>query len=635
MDTDRITGTLNHETYARMHKESLEDPGVFWSAQAESLLTWYKKWDAAYTTKGTLDSEEWFTGGELNVSYNCIDRHVEAGHGDQVAYYFERNNGETVEISYRTLLTNVSKLANVLKSRGIKKGDRVCIYMPMIPEAIYTMLACARIGAVHSVVFAGFSSAALTTRINDAACVALVTAEVSYRGEKKIPLIEQVETTLPETPSVHTCLVVKASDSKRIPMDIEVDYETAMCAASETCVPEHMASHDPLFILYTSGSTGKPKGVLHSNAGYLLYAAMTHKYVLDYREGDVYWCMADIGWITGHSYLVYGPLANRATSVLYEGVPTYPEPSRPWQIVDKYKVNILYSMPTLLRSLVGYGNAYVEKYSRKSLRILGTVGEPIDPATWRWYHDVVGNGACAVVDTWWQTETGGHVIAPIPGVVTQKPGAAMIPFFGIEPVLVDQEGNILTGEAEGTLLLRGAWPGRMRDLYNDHERFLNIYCKPYPGFFVTGDGARRDADGHIWITGRTDDSLNISGRLIGTAEVESACVYHKDITEAAVVGVPHDIKGLALCVFICLKEGVAYTPSLKAELMETVSDRVGSFVRPDIVYVVPHLPKTRSGKVLRRVLRNIAQGNLDALGDLSTLSTDTDVIGALRSAKPV
>ncbi len=625
MNEDK-THALNEDKYKEMYAHSINDPSSFWGEQAEDFISFYKKWDKVHDFDEENSLVRWFDGAELNVSYNCIDRHVESGNGDQVAYHWEGNDGDRVDITYQDLLVNVSKVANVLKSLGVKKGDRICIYMPMIPEAVYTMLACTRIGAVHSVVFGGFSSASIKTRVDDAACSIIVTADVVKRGEKIIPLKANVDKIIDSCPSVTNCLVVDTGAGETIWGSKDVDYKKVVAEASDQCAPEPMKAEDPLFILYTSGSTGKPKGVLHTTAGYLLYASVTFKYVFDYRENEVFWCTADIGWITGHSYMVYGPLANRATSVLFEGVPTYPSASRPWEIVDKYKINTLYTAPTLIRSLMAQGDEFVNKTSRESLRILGTVGEPINPEAWQWYYDVVGEGRCSIVDTWWQTETGGHAIVPMPGVVENpKPGAAMMPFFGINPVLVDDNGNELEGEAEGSLLLRGHWPGQLRDLYNNHERFLDVYMKPFPGHYLTGDGARRDADGDLWITGRIDDTMKISGHLIGTAEVESAFAVHDGVSESAIVAIPHEIKGGSICAFVCLKEGVEESDDLKAELVKLVRAEVGPFAKPDRIFFVGGLPKTRSGKIVRRILRQVAVGQTANFGDTSTL-VDTEVI---------
>lgn len=624
---------IDKSRYEELYKQSLENPDTFWSAQAEQFITWYKKWDTVVSGDSLSGNYRWFDGASLNASYNCIDRHVESGYGEQVAFFWESNGGKTTEITYRQLLFHVSKLANVLRERGVRKGDRVCIYMPMIPEAVYAMLACARIGAVHTVVFGGFSSEALLSRIQDAGCTVVISADVSNRGNKTVPLAERVYDVLPSCPQVHTVLVVQTKEESISETPIIIDYQKAVATVSEECIPEHMEAEDPLFILYTSGSTGKPKGVLHSTGGYLLYAGMTHKYVFDYHEGDVYWCTADVGWITGHSYIVYGPLCNRATSVLFEGIPTYPDASRYWNIVDKYQVNIFYSTPTTIRMLMAQGDSFVTKTSRESLRTLGTVGEPINPEAWRWYYEVVGGRRCSIVDTWWQTETGGHAIAPIPGVAPAKPGSAMLPFFGINPVIVDESGAEIVGEGEGTLLLKGSWPGQMRSLYNNHERFLDTYLRPYPGYYLTGDGARRDGDGHLWITGRVDDTMNIAGRLIGTAEIESAFVLHPSVAEAAVVAVTHPITGFSMRAYVCLVSGASDSGALDAELIESVKTHVGSFAKPEKIVYVPGLPKTRSGKIMRRLLRKIAEGKTEALGDISTLAEPEVVEEIIRITK--
>lgn len=611
---------IDRVSYEKLYRESLKNPNSFWSAQAKQFITWYTKWDTIVSGDFLLGNNRWFDGASLNVSYNCIDRHVEAGHGNQVAFFWESNDGETVTITYSSLLIEVSKLANVLKERGIKRGDRVCIYMPMIPEAVYAMLACTRIGAIHTVVFGGFSSEALLSRVQDAACTAVISADVSKRGNKTVPLMERVYEILPSCPEVHTVLVVQTSEQAIKENETVVDYQKAVQNASENCTPEHMEAEDPLFILYTSGSTGTPKGVLHTTGGYLLYAAMTHTYVFDYHDGDTYWCTADVGWITGHSYIVYGPLCNRATSVLFEGTPMYPDASRYWNIVDKYQVNIFYSTPTTIRMLMAQGNSFVTTTSRTSLITLGSVGEPINPEAWRWYYEVVGDRRCSIVDTWWQTETGGHAIAPMPGVVDAKPGSAMLPFFGINPVIADETGTEIIGEGEGMLLLKGSWPGQMRDLYRNHERFLDTYLRPYPGYYLTGDGAKRDHDGHIWITGRIDDTMNIAGRLIGTAEVESALVLHPSIAEAAVIAVRHSITGFSMYAYVCPVSGTDHSENLDEELLESVKNHVGSFAKPGKILYVPRLPKTRSGKIMRRLLRKIAQGETKTLGDISTLA---------------
>lgn len=620
---------INATSYEKLYTESIDKPDIFWAKQATEFLSWYKKWKRVSPQGLSLVDAKWFEGGTLNASYNCIDRHIESGYGEQVAYYFESNDGVGTTITYATLRTEVSKLANALKNRGIKKGDTVCIYMPMIPEAIYAMLACARIGAVHTVVFGGFSSEALRSRVEGSGCTLILTAEISTRGNKIIPLKKRVLEILPLCQSIHTVIVVQNTDQCTEENDCILDYQKIIKSASDICPPTEMQAEDPLFILYTSGSTGKPKGVVHTTGGYLLNAAMTHTYVFDYHPGDVYWCTADIGWITGHTYSVYGPLCNRATSVFFEGIPTYPNASRYWNIVDKYKVNIFYSTPTTIRMLMALGDEFVKTTSRKSLVILGSVGEPINPEAWRWYYTVVGNSDCYIVDTWWQTETGGHAIAPLPGVITNpKPGAAMIPFFGIRPVIVNEKGNEIPHEGEGVLLLKGSWPSQIRDLHKDHERFIETYLRPYPGYYFTGDGAKRDLDGHLWITGRVDDTMNIAGRLIGTAELESALVLHDSIAEAAVVAVPHEIMGFSIYAFVCPIHGTEPSEKVDDELYELVKQHIGSFAKPEKIIHVPALPKTRSGKIMRRILRKIAQGETESLGDVSTLA-EPDVVNEI------
>jgi acetyl-CoA synthetase len=622
---------IDEDTYHAWYKRSVEDPQSFWAEKAIEHLHWYTQWKKVQSGTLAEGNVKWFEGGTLNASYNCIDRHIEQGKGGQTAIIWEGNEGETLTISYAELLVHVSRLANVLKSRGVKRGDRVCIYMPMIPEATYAMLACARIGAIHSVVFAGFSPEALSSRINDAQCTVVVTADVGRRGDKVIALKSRVDEAILKCPSVHTVLVVQTQEEQVSFASCDIDYHEAISQVSDVCEPEHMDAEDPLFILYTSGSTGKPKGVLHTTGGYLLYASMTHKYVFDYQEGDIYWCAADVGWITGHTYIVYGPLLNCATVVMFEGTPTYPSPSRYFEVIDKHKVNIFYSTPTAIRALMAYGNAFVESTSRASLVRLGSVGEPINPEAWRWYYEIVGNGECPIVDTWWQTETGGIAITPLPGASTLKPGSAMRPFFGIEPVIVDSEGRELIGEASGALLLKGSHPGLMRDVYGDHERFLDTYLRPYPGYYLTGDGVERDADGDLTITGRIDDTLNISGRLIGTAELESSLVLHVDIVEAAVVSIPHPIKGQSIFAFVTPVAGVEETLALYGELCQLVNREIGSFAKPDTILVTKFLPKTRSGKIMRRVLRKIASGEHDDLGDTSTLA-DAEVVTEIIEA---
>ena len=612
---------IDAEKYAAMYRQSVDDPEGFWAEQAKAFVTWSKPWDKVLDWDFTAGKIRWFEGGKLNVSYNCLDRHLET-RGDQVALIWEGDDpNEAKQVTYRELHAEVSKFANVLKSRGVKKGDRVCIYMPMIIEATVAMLACTRIGAVHSVVFGGFSPDSLKDRILDADCRVVITADEGLRGSKRVPLKANVDKAVKDCPNVHTVVVVKRTGGE-IDWNAARDvwYHEAMATASPECAPEEMDAEDPLFILYTSGSTGKPKGVLHTSGGYLVYAAITHKYTFDYREGEIFWCTADVGWVTGHSYIVYGPLANGATSLVFEGVPSYPDASRFWQVVDKHKVNIFYTAPTAIRALMREGDEPVKKTSRATLRLLGSVGEPINPEAWEWYHRVVGDSRCPIVDTWWQTETGGHLITPLPGATALKPGAAMNPFFGVVPAIVDSEGNVLEGECEGNLVITHPWPGQMRTVYGDHQRFIDTYFKTFPGTYFTGDGARRDKDGHYWITGRVDDVLNVSGHRMGTAEVESALVLHEAVAEAAVVGYPHDIKGQGIYAYVTLVKDTEPSEALRKELVALVRKEIGPIASPDLIQWAPGLPKTRSGKIMRRILRKIAANELDTLGDTSTLA---------------
>ncbi|MEO1925256.1 MAG: acetate--CoA ligase, partial [Gammaproteobacteria bacterium] len=597
---------IDSDKYHEMYERSVNDADAFWGEQADEFLSWFSKWDKVQEWDYNDVNINWFKGGKLNVSYNCLDRHLET-RGDQVAIIWEGDDPDVDKnITYKELHEEVCKLANVLKARGVKKGDRIAIYMPMIAEAAVAMLACTRIGAVHSIVFGGFSPSALKDRILDSDCQVVITADEGVRGGKHIPLKTNVDTAVSECPNVHTVLVVKrtgnvvAWDDNR-----DVWYHEMMAGVSSDCPPEEMDAEDPLFILYTSGSTGKPKGVLHTTGGYLLFVAMTHKYVFDYHDGDIYWCTADVGWVTGHSYIVYGPLCNAATTLMFEGVPTYPDAGRFWQVVDKHKVNTFYTAPTAIRALMGQGDEFVKKTSRESLRILGTVGEPINPEAWEWYYHIVGNEQCPIIDTWWQTETGGHLITPLPGATDLKPGSATLPFFGVEPCLLDDKGNEIEGVGEGALCIKRSWPGQMRTLYGDHERFKETYFTMYPGKYFTGDGARRDEDGYYWITGRMDDVINVSGHRMGTAEVESALVLHQDVTESAVVGYPHDIKGQGIYAYITLMNGVEATDDLKQELVKHVRSEIGPIASPDIIQWAPGLPKTRSGKIMRRILRKV------------------------------
>ena len=612
---------INAEQYEQMYRRSIEDPDGFWGSQAEQFVTWFKKWDKVQEWDYHTGSIKWFEGGKLNVAYNCLDRHLET-RGDQTAIIWEGDDpNDDKKISYRELHAEVCKLGNVLKDRGVKKGDRVCIYMPMIPEATAAMLACARIGAVHSVVFGGFSPDSLRDRILDSDCQTVITADEGVRGGKAVPLKANTDKALEECPNVHTVLTVQRTGG-----DIgwtegrDVWYHELVQNASTDCPAEEMDAEDPLFILYTSGSTGKPKGVLHTTGGYLLFAAITHKYSFDYHDGEVYWCTADVGWVTGHTYIVYGPLANGAISLMFEGIPNYPDNSRFWQVVDKHQVNSFYTAPTALRALMRAGDEPVKKTSRQSLRVIGSVGEPINPEAWEWYYHVVGDARCPIVDTWWQTETGGHLITPLPGAHALKPGSAARPFFGVAPAIVDAEGNLIEGEGSGNLVITRPWPGMMRDIYGDHQRFIDTYFKTYPGMYFTSDGCRRDADGYYWITGRVDDVLNVSGHRLGTAEIESGLVLHPKVAEAAVVGYPHDIKGQGIYAYVTLMAGIEESDDLKKELVQLVRKEIGAIATIDIIQWAPALPKTRSGKIMRRILRKVATNEVDQVGDISTLA---------------
>ena len=612
------------EQYETDYKRSVEDPEAYWAEQAANYLHWFKKWDQVLDWSFMEDDLhiEWFKGGKLNVSWNCLDRHLDT-RGDQTAILWEGDDpNEERAITYRELHADVNKFANVLKSRGVKKGDRVSIYMPMIPEAVVAMLACTRIGAVHSIVFSAFSPDALKDRILDSDCQVLITADQSIRGGKCLPLKVNADKALEGCPHVHTSVVVKrGGDPVDWTEDRDVWYHEAMENADPVCEPEQMDAEDPLFILYTSGSTGKPKGVLHTTGGYLLQASMTHKLVFDYKDGEVFWCTADIGWVTGHSYIVYGPLCNGAISLMFEGVPTYPDASRFWQVIDKHKVASFYTAPTAIRALMACGEDIVKKTSRQSLRLLGTVGEPINPEAWEWYYRVVGDERCPIVDTWWQTETGAHMLTPLPGATPLKPGSACWPFFGVQPVLLDDQGNEIEGNpASGNLAIKHPWPSMMRSVYGDHKRFYETYFQMYPGYYFTGDGAKRDADGYYWITGRVDDVLNVSGHRLGTAEIESALVLHPKVAEAAVVGYPHPITGQGIYAYVTLMAGEEYKDELKDELVQLVRKEIGPIAKVNIIQWAPGLPKTRSGKIMRRILRKIAANELDNLGDTSTLA---------------
>ena len=612
---------LSVSQYNEMYQKSIDDAETFWTEQASKFLTVFETWDQVSSSDFTTATATWFHGAKLNASYNCIDRHLEK-RGDQTAIIWEGDEpDQDLNISYRDLHEAVCRLSNALKARGVEKGDRVCIYMPMIPEAAYAMLACARIGAVHSVVFGGFSPESIKDRILDSDCRTVITADEGVRGGRIIPLKANVDTALDECPNVHSVFVVRRTGAEISWTEgRDVDYRQAVSLASAECAPEIMDAEDPLFILYTSGSTGKPKGVMHTTAGYLLGAAMTHKYVFDYHENDIYWCTADVGWVTGHSYIVYGPLANGATTLMFEGVPTYPDNSRFWQVVDKHQVNIFYTAPTAIRALMAAGNQPVSSTSRTSLRILGSVGEPINPEAWEWYYSVVGDSRCPIVDTWWQTETGAIMITPLPGVTDLKPGSATKPFFGVKLALLDADGNELDGPAEGNLVISQSWPSQIRSVFGDHERCINTYFSAYPGFYLTGDSARRDGDGYYWVTGRVDDVINVSGHRLGTAEIESALVLHDAVAEAAVVGYPHDIKGQGIYAYVTLMTGTEPSGTLSQELTQFVAGEIGSFAKPEIIQFAPGLPKTRSGKIMRRILRKIAANELDNLGDTSTLA---------------
>ena len=608
--------------YQAMYEESVRNPDAFWGREAKRL-DWIKPFTKVKNTSfdpGAV-SIKWFEDGRLNVSVNCIDRHL-SKRGDQTAIIFECDDpNDSRHITYRELHAQVCRFANVLKSHGVKRGDRVTLYLPMIPEAAFAMLACTRIGAIHSIVFAGFSADALAGRIEGAQSAVVVTADEGLRGGRKVPLKVNADLAAAKAGCVKSILVVRRTGGK-VAMQPGRDhwYDEEAKKVSAECAPEAMNAEDPLFILYTSGSTGAPKGVVHTTGGYLVYAAMTHQYVFDYQEGEIYWCTADVGWVTGHSYIVYGPLANGATTIMFEGIPTYPTPSRFWDVVDKHKVNIFYTAPTAIRSLMGAGEELVKKASRKSLRILGSVGEPINPEAWEWYHRVVGEGRCPIVDTWWQTETGGILITPLPGATALKPGSATLPFFGVKPEVVNPEGKVLEGACEGNLVLADSWPGQSRTIYGDHERFEQTYFSTYPGKYFTGDGCRRDADGYYWITGRVDDVINVSGHRMGTAEVESALVAHPNVSEAAVVGYPHDIKGQGIYAYVTLMEGLAPSEELRKELVTWVRKEIGPIASPDLIQFSPGLPKTRSGKIMRRILRKIAEDDFSSLGDTSTLA---------------
>ncbi len=630
---------IDDARYRSMYQESVTDPDGFWAARAREFIDWHSEWSEVSWSDLPAGRVEWFRGATLNASYNCIDRHLPA-RASQIAIIWEGDDpNDDKTITYQELHDEVCRLSHALTARGVAKGDRVCIYLPMIPEAAYAMLACARIGAIHSVVFGGFSPNSLKDRILDSDCRVLITADEGMRGGRPVPLKENAEAALAECPNVHTVLTVRRTGNPVTWNESrDVWYHDFVGAQPAEFEPAVMDSEDPLFILYTSGSTGKPKGVQHSTGGYLLHAAMTHRYVFDYHEGDIYWCTADVGWVTGHSYIVYGPLANGATTLMFEGVPNWPDASRCWQVVDKHQVNIFYTAPTAIRQLMSQGDEFVAATSRQSLALLGTVGEPINPEAWEWYHGVVGERRCPIVDTWWQTETGGIMITPLPGATALKPGSATRPFFGVQPALMDADGKLIDEtEATGNLVITSAWPGQIRTVYGDHQRVIDTYYAAYPGFYFTGDGARRDADGYYWITGRVDDVINVSGHRMGTAEVESALVLHEAVAEAAVVGFPHDIKGEGIYAFVTPMAGINQDmDALKDELVRLVRSEIGPIARPDAIQWAPGLPKTRSGKIMRRILRKIAAGDVEDLGDTTTLADPAvvDDLVANRGGEP-
>ena len=620
---------VSEEEFSDMYQHSITNPNEFWHEQASNYLEWISEWDQVSEHDFSKGQVSWFKGGKLNATVNCIDRHL-ASRANQTAIIWEGDDpDESNHISYQELHESVCKFSNALKERGVNKGDRVCIYMPMIPEAAYAMLACARIGAIHSVVFGGFSPESLKDRILDSDCQTVITADEGLRGSKRIPLKENVDEALERCPNVHSVIVIKRTGAEVNWVDNrDVDYHEITARMDLNCEPEPMDAEDPLFILYTSGSTGKPKGVMHTTGGYLLQAVMSHKLVFDYKEKEIYWCTADVGWVTGHSYIVYGPLANGATTLMFEGIPTYPNASRFWDVIDKHKVNIFYTAPTALRALMAQGDDPVKSTSRESLRILGTVGEPINPEAWEWYYRVVGGSRCPIVDTWWQTETGAIMISPLAGSTSLKPGSATKPFLGVLPALLDEDGKEIEGAGSGNLVIKSSWPSQIRSVYGDHQRCIETYYTMYPGYYTTGDGARRDEDGYYWITGRVDDVLNVSGHRLGTAEVESALVLHPLVAEAAVVGYEHQIKGQGIYCYVTLMTGENPNEELKASLVQLVSKEIGAIAKPDIIQWAPGLPKTRSGKIMRRILRKIAGNEIDNLGDTSTLA-DPSVVDEL------
>ncbi len=633
VDQKRFSNShVNDRKYREMYESSVKDPDAFWGEYARKFITWSKTWKTVSSFDFNNAKISWFEGAKLNACTNCIDRHLPEKE-NQIAILWEGDDpSEDRKITYRELHDEVCRFANAMKSRGVKKGDRVSIYMPMVPEAAVAMLACARIGAVHSIVFGGFSPDALKDRILDSKCTALITADEGVRGGKKIPLKQNADDALKNCPDVNTVFVLERTGEKIDWVEgRDVWYHECIAAAELDCPAEECSAEDPLFILYTSGSTGKPKGVLHTTGGYLLHAAMSHHYVFDYQPGEIYWCTADVGWVTGHSYIVYGPLANGATTLMFEGLPNYPTSGRMWEVVDKHQVNIFYTAPTALRALMGQGDEFVTSSSRNSLRVLGTVGEPINPEAWEWYYRVVGEERCPIVDTWWQTETGGIMITPLPGARALKPGSATLPFFGVVLALLDGDGQEIEGEGEGSLVIKKSWPGQMRTVFGDHQRFKETYFSTYPGYYFTGDGARRDSDGYYWITGRVDDVINVSGHRLGTAEVESALVLHENVSEAAVVGYPHDIKGQGIYAYVTLMNGIQPSENLRKELVDLVRKEIGPIANPDKIQWAPGLPKTRSGKIMRRILRKIAANELGNLGDTTTLA-DPSVVEELKKS---
>ena len=631
-DNIKSNSLMTNDEYKNLYNKSIENPEKFWSDQAHKYLDWDSEWTNVKHEDFLKGEVRWFENAKINASKNCIDRHLNKA-GDKIAIIWEGDDPElSKEITYKELHEEVCRLSNVLKQRGVKKGDRVCIYMPMIPEAAYSMLACARIGAIHSVVFGGFSPESLKDRILDSDCRTVITADQGLRGSKKIPLKDNVDAALNSCPNVHTVLVYERTGANiNWKEGRDLHYQENILKASADCEPEIMDAEDPLFILYTSGSTGKPKGVLHTTGGYMLQSSMSHKLVFDHKDNDIYWCTADVGWVTGHSYIVYGPLANGATTLMFEGIPTYPDASRFWEVVDKHKVNIFYTAPTALRALMAQGDEPVKKTSRATLRILGTVGEPINPEAWEWYYRVVGENRCPIVDTWWQTETGASMITPLAGATELKPGSATKPFFGIEPALLNEEGEEIEGEGSGNLVIKNSWPSQIRTVFGDHQRCIDTYYSMYPGYYTTGDGAKRDKDGYYWITGRVDDVLNVSGHRLGTAEVESALVLHPKVAEAAVVGYEHDIKGQGIYCYVTLMAGEPQSDELKDSLVGLVSKEIGPIAKPDIIQWAPALPKTRSGKIMRRILRKIASNEIEDLGDTTTLAEPSVVEDLIKN----